>query len=328
MKKAYIYINYKNIVVLQTYLDVIKSALENNGFQCEYIKDYSGIEKESLIIFPMGNDAFKAYLSGYRNQALWQQGVTAEESFLRHNSVIRRKVLNFMDSFVMKRARFILFVSNRQKEYYEKLTHKSLGHKCYIMPCFNEQLDEKIIRHKDYSKPFFTYVGSLAKWQCFDQTIAIFKKIQDIIPSASIKILTFDCDSALDVLKNYNVNNYIVKTVPKEQVKNELAECNYGFVIRDNIIVNNVATPTKLSSYMAAGVIPVFSDSLVDFYERTKEMNFVIPVHEGHIDTKLFEQNIDNQLVADEYTHLFSTYYSFEYHVQNLTKTLEVLEKS
>ena len=76
MKKAYIYINYPNIVVLKDYLDVIKEALSGSGFQCEYIKDFNHVEKRDLIVFPMGNDAFKFYCKGYHNIILWQQGAT------------------------------------------------------------------------------------------------------------------------------------------------------------------------------------------------------------------------------------------------------------
>ena len=52
-KKAYIYMNYPNVVVLNVYLDVIKEALARLNFQCEYIKDFEGVSKQDLIVFPM-----------------------------------------------------------------------------------------------------------------------------------------------------------------------------------------------------------------------------------------------------------------------------------
>lgn len=44
-----------------------------------------------------------------------------------------------------------------------------------------------------------------------------------------------------------------------------LADVKFGFVLRNDVPVNRVATPTKLSSYLSAGVIPVFSKYLKDF---------------------------------------------------------------
>ena len=97
VKKAYIYVNYPNVVVLNVYLDVIKSALIKLNYECEYIKDFDGVSKQDLIVFPMGKDAYKYYHKGYRNIVLWQQGATGEESYMRHSSKIRRFILNYME---------------------------------------------------------------------------------------------------------------------------------------------------------------------------------------------------------------------------------------
>ena len=88
--------NYPNVVVLNVYLDVIKEALARLNFQCEYIKDFEGVSKQDLIVFPMGKDAFKYYFKGYRNFILWQQGATGAESYMRHSSKIRSGILNYI----------------------------------------------------------------------------------------------------------------------------------------------------------------------------------------------------------------------------------------
>ena len=177
-KRAYIYINYPNIVVLNTYLDVIKEALSTIDYECKYIKSLDGISKSNLIIFPMGNDAFKYYLKGYHNIILWHQGATGAESYMRHRSKIRKFILNFMDCFVMKKAKMIFYVSHYMKEYYENLAHMSFSDKSYVMTCFNENLDVSVFEKKDYSKKVFTYVGSLDLWQCFNETVDIYAEIE------------------------------------------------------------------------------------------------------------------------------------------------------
>ena len=141
--RAYIYINYKNIVVLKSYLDVVKSAIERVGIPCEYRNSLEGVKKSDLVIFPMGNDAFKYYLKGYHNFILWMQGVTADESYIRHQSKIRYFVLNQVDLFAMKRAKAILYVSDYLRQHYEKIGKCSFKNKSYIMPCFNEEYDER-----------------------------------------------------------------------------------------------------------------------------------------------------------------------------------------
>lgn len=321
MKNADIYINYPNIVVLQSYLEVVKKALENCGYKCEFVKSLDDIDKKSLIVHPMGIDAIKYYLKGYKNFILWQQGATADESYMRNHSKIRYWILNKIDTFAMKRARFILFVSDYMREHYEQLAGCSFKEKSYIMPCFNEEYDETIYQYKDYEKKVFTYVGSLDLWQCFEQTATLYKQIEEHIPNTLFKVLTFNVDEAKRILAEKGVKNYSVACVPKEQVKKELLEATYGFILREDNMVNRVATPTKFSSYLASGVIPIFSDCLRDFSALSSNMNYALKLERDYsIDDIIafISKSIDNCEIKREYRSMFDSYYSVDKHISNI----------
>lgn len=320
-KKAYIYINYANIVVLKVYLDVIKDALVQLGYGCEYIESLEGVSKKELIVFPMGKDAFKYYFKGYHNVILWQQGATGAESFMRHHSKLRSFLLDFADCFVMKKAKMVFYVSQYMKEYYEKKARTSFDKKSYVMPCFNEVLDETVFDRKDYSKKIFTYVGSLNLWQCFNETVEIYAEIEKQNPQAFLKVLTFSVDEAEQIIKEKNIKNYSVKCLPKEQVRQELEEATYGFIIRHDIEVNRVATPTKISSYLSAGVLPIYSVCLRDFHSRAQGKSFAFALNPGE-DLKGFintiNESTEKSVVQKEIKDLFDTYYSAENHVKNI----------
>lgn len=325
MKQAYIYINYPNIVVLQSYLEVVQKALIQNGYSCEFVKSLEGIDKETLIVHPMGIDAFKYYWKGYKNFILWQQGATADESFMRNHSKIRYWILNKIDTFAMKKAKFILFVSEYMRKHYEKLSGVSLSGKSYTMPCFNEEYDESVYKYKDYSKKVFTYVGSLDLWQCFDKTATLYKQIEERVPNTLFKVLTFSVDEAKRILKEKGVKNYAVACVPKEKVKQELLETTYGFILREDNMVNRVATPTKFSSYLAAGVIPIFSDCLRDFYNASNGCRYVMSVPQEYDVQKIIEfveKEIEKNEVKDEFHFLLNGHYSPVTHINNITKQL------
>lgn len=322
-KKAYIYMNYPNVVVLNVYLDVIKEALVRLNYECEYIKDFNGVSKQDLIVFPMGKDAFKYYFKGYRNFILWQQGATGAESFMRHSSRIRSGILNYMDCFAMKKSKMIFYVSQYMQEYYEKLAHTSFNHKAYVMPCFNEVLDKEILEKKDYSKKVFTYVGSLDLWQCFNETVDIYAEIEKRIPSAFFKVLTFNTEKAEEIIRGKNIKNYSVACVPKEQVKSELENATYGFIIRHDIEVNRVATPTKISSYLSAGVLPIYSTCLKDFHAKAHGKAFAYALNpeediEGLI--HFINSGLNKETVQQEIETLFNTYYSTENHITNIVE--------
>lgn len=320
-KKAHFYIKYNNIVVLKYYLDTIKIALEKMGFMCDYVEDVSGLNKKDLFIFPMGIDAYKFYHKGFKNYILWQQGATADESFMRNHSKLRYTILNYIDCFAMKKAKCIFFCSEYMRKHYEELAHVELRNKSYLMPCYNEQLSPEIIKSKNYQKKSFAYVGSLDLWQCFDETLKFYKKIEERFPDAELKVLTFSVEEAEIKIRNAGIQNYKVKCVKKEEVKKELSDVVYGFILRKDSIVNRVATPTKLSSYMSVGVIPIFSVVLDDFNRVSAKMKYTIPVNERVNWETFFEKindGIDREQLLDEYLELFKSYYGTEKHINNI----------
>lgn len=327
-KKAHFYIKYNNMVVLKYYLDIIKSALEQAGYQCDYVEELDRLSKKDLFVFPMGIDAFKFYHKGYKNFILWQQGATADESFMRNHSKLRYNALNYIDCYAMKKAKFIFFCSEYMRKHYEKLLHRDLKKKSYLMPCYNEQLSPEIIKCKNYQKKSFAYVGSLDLWQCFDETLELYKKIEERYSDAELTVLTFSVDEAKIKIKNAGIQNYKVKCVKKEAVKKELTDVVYGFILRKNSIVNRVATPTKLSSYMSVGVIPIFSVVLDDFMKVSTKMEYVIPVEEKlnlEVFLEKIDKAIDKKQLLDEYLNLFRSYYGTEEHINNIFKLIRGL---
>ncbi len=324
MKRAYIYFNYTNIEVLQDYLNIVKKSLENNGYIVEYTKTLSCCKRKDLIVFPVAYDAFKFYLKGFRNFVLWQQGAVADESYMRNSSRVRYHILNLIDIFMMKKARCVLFVSEEMRRIYERRGKSSFKSKSYIMPCFNEQFDEKIYEHKDYNKPVFTYVGSLAEWQCFDETAEFYSKLEKKVPKSKLKVLTFSVDEARNILEKKGIKNYEVKCVPKEEVNRELQEAVFGFIIREDNIVNRVATPTKLSSYIAAGVIPIFSSCIKDFEALAKKYKYVQAIPDTKEDSvdeivDFVSNSINKDELETEYCDIFNTYYNRDYHITNIS---------
>lgn len=321
MKKAFIYINYSNIVVLETYLKVVSKALARMGFSVEETKTMVGVPKASLIVFPMGVDAFKYFLKGYKSFILWQQGVTGEESFLRHRSKLRRFILNWIDLFCMRRAKLVLFVSEQLLRYYQKkMKDNGILKKSVIMPCFNESSISVNIEQKDYSRLNFCYVGSLAPWQCFEDVARVYKRIEEFNPEASLKVLTFDCEKAKSVLKKHGVKNYNVKCVPKEDVVPELCDQSYGFIIRKKIVVNEVSTPTKFSSYLSAGVLPIYSDCMLGMHSVLARYSFSCPIDLDDLSSVLsyIQRPKDSFEISEQIALFYKTFYDENIYIKQI----------
>ena len=130
-------------------------------------------------------------------------------------------------------------------------------------------------------------------------------------------MLTFNAKEAEEIINQHNIKNYSVACVPKEQVKKELEGVTYGFIIRHDIDVNRVATPTKISSYLSAGVIPIYSTCLDDFSRVSKNMKCAIGLQDS-TDVSLLlayiEKTPDVTTIRQEISELFNKYYSADLH--------------
>ena len=86
-------------------------------------------------------------------------------------------------------------------------------------------------------------------------------------------------------------------------------------------MVNRVATPTKFSSYLASGVIPIFSDCLRDFSAISSNMNYALKLERDYsIDDMIafISKSIDKCEIKKEYRSMFDNYYSVDKHIINI----------
>lgn len=322
-----------NSEVTDYYLDVIAKLLIECGIgKHDEGTILSSVKKNDVIIVPTSVDFFKVYSKGYRRIVYWMQGLDAEESYMRNGSKMRRFILDILTKFSMKKSLAIFYVSNEMKRYVEHKYHINTDRNSFIMPCFNvSQTDGIDVTKEKYEKNVFAYVGSLSKWQCFEDTLDFFIKIQGIDKDAELKIFTFAESEAKEIVKKKNINSCTVTSVPPEKMTEALSDVKFGFVLREDDPINRVATPTKLSSYLSAGVIPIFSVYLRDFFERTKHCEYVVPMC-GFDPTEklkmLMSKGIDTNKLISEYTELFMTYYNPAFYISNYKeKIMRLLER-
>jgi hypothetical protein len=82
--------------------------------------------------------------------------------------------------------------------------------------------------------------------------------------------LTGDLQRFKSRLKISGIDRYDCYSVEPTKVKNFYLTHEYGFVLRDEVLVNLVACPTKLVEYLYWGVLPiVITPRIGDFDART-----------------------------------------------------------
>lgn len=310
------------------YVEIIADAMRKKGYVVSTIKSKEEITKSDIVVTIM-TYSVRTIIKRHPHKIInWVQGIAPEEYlfFLRKKEdglfhVLKKYLkLSFYDYYALKHCNLQFFVSETMLSFYrKKLLYK--GKNNFIMPCFNQNLQPSAFFDEKYQTPSFVYAGSMDGWQCFDETVATFVKIKKKLPHATFTVLTAAKEVASSVLQRYGVEAEI-KYVSHDKVDEELRKYKYGFIIREDNVVNRVATPTKLNSYMANGIIPVYSDVIGAFKGRISNLKYTVPLGKnGSGLSALFDlekQNILANDVLSDYKALFDSYYSREKYIEEI----------
>ena len=136
------------------------------------------------------------------------------------------------------------------------------------------------------------YCGGLQQWQNIDKILDVTIALHQMEPRIFFVLYTnSDIRSIQTRLTQLGRHNCFVKALHTDEVPSYLKIMDAGFLLRDDLILNRVSSPTKISEYLAAGAGLICTPYSGDYKELTVEGEncFVL-------------RDYDN----DEYVHLLS----------------------
>ena len=155
--------------------------------------------------------------------------------------------------------------------------------KFIVLPIFTKAAKRRISKSSE-AKLTLVYSGGLQRYQNVDLMLDTIRKIQG---QCRVKILTQKVRWFNQLTKKAHLKITYVKRVPSYEMPKEYEDCDMGFVLRENIVVNLVACPTKLVEYITYGIVPiVLSPKIGDFCELS--YSYVL-------NTELIEGNFPSQ---------------------------------
>lgn len=329
MTKIFLYPGDRNDATIY-YLEIIADALRLNGERVEFVEEVKDINKCDKILSIIPKSFWSIIRRRIKGEIIyWFQGIVPEEISYYNYSIVKRFVhkiaYTLVEYLILKKSTFNFFVSNTMVNHYQK----KYGYKkenYFVMPCFNQPLLKEAFVDTKYEQPTFVYTGNLAKWQCFEPMVVLFSKIKQQIPSASLTIYTKDKENAKVILNKYHVEAEI-KYVPYNQLAQEIKKFKYGFILREDNVVNNVATPTKMNSYLASGIIPIYTDVIGAYKENLSGLEYAIPLTVGNqgLEKLLVLENkkLKASDILHEYTTVFTKYYNRDYYVKAIAERLK-----
>ena len=329
----FILLRSKNISATEYYYDIIRSALDRCGtvlwdsLEGEPMPDH----KDAVLVVGSCMSMLRMWRKGYRNIITWFQGILPEESYMRNHSRLRAGVLSWIERFALKRSKLSIFVSRAMKEHYEQKYHLKID-TCYTMPCFNTEYQKANVDSKDYSRNVFAYAGGLSKWQCIDQTLALYKRLEQAAAGeARLLLLTPEQDKARQLVEQYSIEHVEITHVPYTKLPDVLKSVKFGFALREEHPVNLVSTPTKLANYIANGIIPIYTSAVRDFDLESRDKPYAVciqdvnHVSDGEIETiqRLMETPIKTEDARQCFAAYFKEYYNPVWHETQLAERIK-----
>lgn len=214
----------------------------------------------------------------------------------------------------------IISVSNKLVNYW-KTNYKLILPKIEIIPCtlnnyFKKtlipEIETKSLRKKVGFKDdqvVLVYAGSVAGWQSFEVlnkfliSILSFRKDVGVLFLSKAEIKNLDC---FHLFPDRVKQNWVAI----EEVFNYLSVGDYGLLIREDTVTNQVAAPVKFAEYLSAGLDVIISPNVGDYSDLVVEKDLGILVDLSDLEVnKITLKNVlykkkrgNNKFALDNFT--------------------------
>lgn len=234
-------------------------------------------------------------------------GVVPEE-FGLYGEIKHKLRYDHVERQAIKKSDLIIVVTDKMREHIcEKYQGKTRG-EFILLPIMKDLDWAPTIKPKINGRFVVVYAGGTQKWQ------QIGKMINTIEKNINGYMFRIFCPSPSefnqmlpDTLKN---NRYLsISNKASSEIIDEYKTNHFGFILRENNIINRVACPTKLIEYLGMGIVPIVdSVEIGDFNNLGMQYIHLENFQEGNIPDTLALMEIAKTNL-ELYKYLRKTYY-------------------
>lgn len=244
-----------------------------------------GIPLRLISLFPKSRIVFES------------RGATIEERIfeglgLQKNikKKIRASLFYFSEKMLVKKANKVICVSHALKNYYMKKFALKDGESFFVTPGaadghmfqYNNELRVSARNQLNFKENdiVIVYSGALImKWEIPEVLFNYLSTLSKMNDNFKFLIITPDADIANHHIEVNGLElKSVVKCVTFDKVNELLNASDIGLLLRDDILMNNVSSPTKFSEYLLTGLPVIISLGVYDFAKIVKDTGFGIVV--------------------------------------------------
>lgn len=208
-------------------------------------------------------------LATSKNILLDLHGAVPEELQMNEEHELISGFLEIEEKLV-KAANRLIVVTNAMYRHLEEKYNRQLGTVITlpIIPKSVQEAGQDVLDAKpDTELPTLLYAGGAQSWQCLNEVAALM-----VAGSGKWKyrVLTPDVNEwnsiFTDIGADWSDLSNTIQSVDPSEVPYHMKQADFGVLIRDDVVVNRVACPTKLMEYLAFDLIPILkSEKIGDF---------------------------------------------------------------
>ena len=236
-------------------------------------------------------------------------GIVPEEETL-YGRYEAAQMYGDIEEQTVQKSECLICVTDKIKEHLQNKYGKKFKAKTVIMPIFDSSLskyDVDVPKKKSLvnNKPIVIYAGGIMKWQKIE---LMQESINKCIDNANYMIYCPNPKEFWETWKYKKYKNLIVGSKSyKDLCKDVYTKAHYGYVLRDDIAVNNVACPTKIADYFKYRIVPIVkSPKIGDFIDLGMQYITLEDFNNGKLLTEKEMKKIvdNNELVLKKYIKL------------------------
>lgn len=207
------------------------------------------------------------------------------DELLYHNRYLLGHIFKILEYFFYKMSSVVVVVSIRFKTY---IKDKYNIKKVLAIPTFSKVTERDFkenyfnvrINQNWKDNILFVYSGAYEKWQLIDRVMKLFHYINNLMPTARFVVFSKDRQLFEKAFQDYSISSeyYFIGTIKSEELTSALSACDYGIILRDNNIINQVASPIKIKDYLLAGLQIICTDSIGDDSDFVRVNNLGIVI--------------------------------------------------
>lgn len=233
-------------------------------------------------------------------------GIVPEEETL-YGRYEAAQMYGDIEEQTVQKAECLICVTNKIKEHLQEKYGKKFKAKTIIMPIFDSSLskyDINVPKEKPFikDKPVVIYAGGIMKWQKIE---LMQESINKCIDNANFMVYCPNPKEFWETWKYPKYKNLEVGSKSYQDLcKDVYIKAHYGYVLRDDIAVNNVACPTKIADYFKYRIVPIVkSPKIGDFIDLGMQYITLEDFNNGKLlsPKKIKEITDNNEKVLEKY---------------------------